>query len=284
MQVQGQQPPAAAAVPALNFGNFNGLLPPIFHGQRHEDVDAWLFQLDSYKLIKNFGDAQCLVVLGHCLREDALDWWQGVNNNFLTYIAFKAGVKARFGESEAVLMQRLLHIEQGRSETVRHYVDRFRLLVSKTGYPDAGRKNLFVQGLNATFKERVQVNRTRNLADAIEAAIDFEDMDIGSSPEHIRDSGRPRKPETDSDLMRETVQAVKGITADVKGMTQDFKKLALHAQQNHNGYWPADTNNVPECWKCGRQGHRASECKAQPVRQDTGNYYQQQQGQYGGES
>ena len=28
MQVQGQQPPAAAAVPALNFGNFNGLLPP----------------------------------------------------------------------------------------------------------------------------------------------------------------------------------------------------------------------------------------------------------------
>ena len=77
-------------------------------------------------------------------------------------------------------MQRLLHIEQGRSETVQHYVDRFRLLVSKTGYPDAGRKNLFVQGLNATFKERVQVNRTRNLADAIEAAIDFEDMDVGS--------------------------------------------------------------------------------------------------------
>ena len=77
--------------------------------------------------------------------------------------------------------------------------------------------------------------RSRNLADAIEAAIDFEDMDSGSSPEHIRDSGRPRRPETESDLIRETVQAVKGITADVKGMTQDFKKLVLHAQQNHNG-------------------------------------------------
>ena len=80
-----------------------------------------------------------------------------------------------------------------------------------------------MQGLNATFKERVQLNGIEKLADAIEAAIDCEDMHIGSSPEHIRDSGHPRKPETESDLMRETVQAVKGTTADVKGMTQDFK-------------------------------------------------------------
>ena len=118
MQVQGQQPPLAAAVPALHFGNSNGLLPSIFCGQSHEDVDAWLFQLDSYKFVKNFTDAQRLVVLSHCLREDALNWWQGVNNNFSTHVAFKAGVKARFGESETVLMQKLLHIQQSRTETV----------------------------------------------------------------------------------------------------------------------------------------------------------------------
>ena len=85
-------------------------------------------------------------------------------------------------------------------------------------------------------------------------------------------SGRPRKPETESDLMRETVQAVKGITADGKGMTQEFKKLALQAQQNHNDYWPANANTAPECFNCGRKGHRAAECKVQPMRQSSANY------------
>ena len=262
MAGQRQQLPAAA--PGLNFGNFTGLQPPVFNGQRHEDVDAWLFQLDSYKLIKNFNDTQCLVVLGNCLREDALEWWQGVSTNFLNYNAFKIGVRARFGESEAVLMQKILHIKQSDTETVRHYVDRFRLLVSKTGYPEAGRKNLFVGALNATFKERVQLNRTRTLDDAIGAAIDFENMDIGSSPERIQEARRPRKPETETELMRETVQAVKGITADVKGMTQDFKKLALQAQQNHGGHRPAHPNNIPECYKCGRKGHTGQNCRVQP--------------------
>ena len=60
------------------------------------------------------------------------------------------------------------------------------------------------------------------------------------SPERIqRMRRRPRKPETETELMRESVQAVKGITADVKGMTQVFRRLALQAQHNHGGHRPA---------------------------------------------
>lgn len=36
---------------------------------------------------------------------------------------------------------------------------------------------------------------------------------------------------TETDLMQETVPAVKTVTAHVKGVTQDFKKPALQTQQ-----------------------------------------------------
>ena len=117
-----------AAVQALNFGNFSGLQPPAYHGKPHEDVLLWLFQLHSYKLIKNLNDAQLLIILGSCMQGDALEWWAGVRYNILTYAAFQAGVKARFGESESLLMTKVMNIKQNKEETVRHYVDRFRRL------------------------------------------------------------------------------------------------------------------------------------------------------------
>ena len=49
------QLPAAAAAQGLNFGNFTGLQPHVFH--RH--CLHGCFQLDSYKLIKKFNDVQC---------------------------------------------------------------------------------------------------------------------------------------------------------------------------------------------------------------------------------
>ena len=73
------------------------------------------------------------------MQGDALEWWAGVRYNILTYAAFQAGVKARFGESESLLMTKVMNIKQNKEETVRHYVDRFRRLVIQAGYPDAGR-------------------------------------------------------------------------------------------------------------------------------------------------
>ena len=93
-----------------------------------------------------------LVVLRNCLRADALEWWQGVSTNFLNYNAFKIGVRARFGESEAVLMQKILHIKQGDTETVCHYVDRFRLLVYNTGYPEAGHTKPICRSAECNFQ------------------------------------------------------------------------------------------------------------------------------------
>ncbi|KAL3152946.1 hypothetical protein ABBQ38_012247 [Trebouxia sp. C0009 RCD-2024] len=101
-------------------------------------------------------------------------------------------------------------------------------------------------------------------------SIDFDDVDIGSSPEHVLEACRPRKPETETQLLRETVHAVKG-TADVKGPTQDFRKLALQAQQNNGngGHRPAHNTNIPECQKFGRKGHLSRDCKVQPPRQNS---------------
>ena len=206
-----------AAVQALFFGNFSGLQPPAYHGKPHEDVLLWLFQLDSYKLIKNLNDAQLLIILGSCMQGDALEWWAGVRYNILTYAAFQAGVKARFGESESLLMTKVMNIKQNKEETVCHYVDRFRRLVIQAGYPDAGRKKLFISGLNDSFKSRVRSHRNPTLDKAISMAIDFEDDDIEDSPERVKQVDTQRKRETDSDVVREAAKAVKGTGVQENG-------------------------------------------------------------------
>ena len=163
----------------------------------------------------------------------------------------------RFGESEFLLMTKVMNIKQNKEETVRHYVDRCRPLVIQAGYPDVGRKKLFISGLNDSFKSRVRSHRNPTLDEAISMALDFEDDDIEDSPNRVKQVDTQRKRETDSDVVREAAQAV-------KGMTQEFKKMALQAQQAPRP--PAQLNNLPQCYSCGKKGHFTKDCR-QPPRQ-----------------
>ena len=65
---------------------------------------------------------------------------------------------------------------------------------------------------------------------------------------------------TGTDLMQETVPAVKGVTADVKGMMQNFKKPVLQAQQRHRLAPPYNSNH--KCSSCARRGHLAQTLQA----------------------
>ena len=140
----GQAAAPAQAAPGAQVGHFSGLPPPAYHGQAHEDELAWLFQLDSYKLMKNLHDAQLLVVLGNCLKDEALNWFMSTRPNLPTYEDFKRAAQLRFGESESVLTTKVMNIKQGKHKSVRQYVDRFRRVVQQSNYPMAGRKKLFV--------------------------------------------------------------------------------------------------------------------------------------------
>ena len=231
---------AAQAPHNMHLAHTGAPQPPHFYGKRTEDVEIWLYHFEAYKTIRNWTDGYTLVTLSLYLHDDAIAWWRSAQAGISTFEGFKQGMLTRFGESENRMMQRLLHIKQGKNESVRQYVDNLRLLANKTHYPELARKDLFVRGLNSTYQDKVKLTRPRTLQDAVNAAIDFEDQDT-EFVEPLRQSEKP-----ESELARAT-----------KEITQELSKLALQFQKQP----AAPVHNALECWNCGRQGHIAKECR-----------------------
>ena len=72
----------------------------------------------------------------------------------------------------------VVHIKQGKDESVCQYVDKFRRLVQQSNYPTASRKKPFVAGLNATFKDHVRSQRAFHLDVAVSMAIEFKESTL----------------------------------------------------------------------------------------------------------
>ena len=178
------------------------------------------------------------------LRGEAMEWYVGVRSTCTTFADFKAGLNVRFGETEAALMARVQNCKQSKDTSVWRYVDSLRMLFAKTAYPSSGQCTLFVNGLNSKFQDRVKLGRPKTLTEAIEAATDFEDMDIGSSPDRAIGVEARRKEEPESDIAK---------------LTKEMSKLVM---QTHSSRPPARTQNwdAQECFKCGKMGHIARDC------------------------
>lgn len=86
----------------------------------------------------------------------------------------------RFGDSKPTLMTRLDHCKQGANETDCEYVNAMRLLFAKTIYPVERLATKFTSGLNSKFRNRAQNMMPRDMDHAVEIALYFEGLDIGS--------------------------------------------------------------------------------------------------------
>ena len=177
MEDQGE---AAQPATALNFSHISKLSPPVFHGKDIEVVQLWLYRFEAIKIIEQWNDDAPLHMAAMYLRGEAMEWYVGVRSTCTTFADFKAGLNVRFGETEAALMARVQNCKQSKDTSVRRYVDSLRMLFAKTAYPSSGQCTLFVNGLNSRFQDRVKLSCPKTLTEAIEAATDFEDMDIGS--------------------------------------------------------------------------------------------------------
>lgn len=160
----------------------------------------------------------------------------------------------RFGDSKTTLMTRLDHRKQEANETVRDYVDAMRLLFAKTSYPAERQTTKFTSGLNSKFRNRVQNNMPSDMDRAVEIALYFEDLDIGSSPEKAMATAKGRS--TDSEMAR---------------LTDRFDKLALslteavkYERRDSNGGRGHQSGNSQQqhgpCFHCKQTGHKSVDC------------------------
>ncbi len=186
--------------------------------------------------------------------DKAQSWFVGLDRTTLTnFDALARFMIERFGDSKTALMTRLDPRKQEANETVRDYVDAMRLF-AKTRYPVEGQASKFTSGLNSTFRNRVQNMMPRDMDHAVQIALYFEDLDIGSSPEKAMTTAKGRS--TDSEMAR---------------LTDRFDKLALSLNEalkygrrdNDGGRGHQSGDSQQEhglCFLCKQAGHKSIDC------------------------
>jgi hypothetical protein len=204
----------------LNKGSSLPIQLPYFHGRANENVQTWLFQLNSTFKAKNIADEEAVFYLTTCLKEAALHWYQNQATKacretpFRTLILFAEAIKEAFEPPhyQQILRRQLRALKQ--KDSVQKYVYEFRNLVGQIeGMEELDQVMLFIDGLKQATRIKVNYKSSNTLEEAITAAISYDTARFGparaylppqtyynqnrSRTHHSRDDGGVRPMELD---------------------------------------------------------------------------------------
>lgn len=152
------------------------IAPPIFRGNKRDDVDAWLIQLERNLecFAQNYNENQRITYASQRFEDNAQQWWcyREATNPITTWEAFKAAMKKEFKDSNATQNARDRLDKCRQTGPVTEYAARFRRILRDI--PNMSEESIiwnFKKGLKAdNVKALVQAHNPTTLEDAIEYA------------------------------------------------------------------------------------------------------------------
>lgn len=151
-----------------------------FRGNSESDVDEWLGEFETIATANQEDAPSRLRVFPGLLKGEALNWYQGLSDEVKTdWEDLKDHFIQAFRESggESRALGRLNKIAMKDNESVRRYGQRVKSLIKKCASEGSPRlqKEWFVGGLPSAMGFAVRMAKPTTLAEAIEAAQDYED-------------------------------------------------------------------------------------------------------------
>ena len=148
---------------------------PVFSG---EDVQGWIYRVENYFEVHQFGKKDRLLAVTLCLEGAPLNW-------------FKRRLLERFQASrEGSALEQFLSIQQ--TSSVREYVDQCESFAGQLGYTsESVQESTFTKGLKEEVRSAVRIAEPASLAQAIRMAIRIDENKAGGSSKNGGSAAKP---------------------------------------------------------------------------------------------
>jgi hypothetical protein len=231
--------------------------PEVFRGK--QGVATWLYTVEKYFTALHVDDdASRMNYVVTLLQGSAANWWRMLEDSSnrggpelpSSWEEFKEAVIAQFQPLAEERSARLKLERMSQIGSVHDYVDTFSNTVLLIPTMDEGtRLQFFERGLKPGVKKWVRQQRPTTLLEAMSYA---EEYDASDFQDRVLDRALQRR------FQPSTKPAPHdGATPMELGhATTEEKKSRANATQN------GPSRKVITCWKCGKPGHRKSECRS----------------------
>jgi hypothetical protein len=229
-------------------GRFQRNNPPIFEGEHApEKAQAWLKAIEKIFRVMNCTDAQKVQFGTHMLEKEAEDWWNNTLQRFeednieVTWTLFRDTFLENYfpedcrGKKEV----EFLELKQGNG-TVADYAARFQELIKycphyNTANAERSKCLKFVNGLRHDIKKAIGYQQITRFTELVNKSRIYDE---------------------DSRESASVYKSLKGKNQD-RGKPYDDKRRQSSVGKKPSG----GVSSIPlKCFKCGVEGHRATEC------------------------
>jgi hypothetical protein len=241
-------------------------IPP-FHGNKDEDVDDWLYMVNTFVITRKIADEDILPAFSSLLRGNALSTFRKFQRDHpqeqFDWRVFSPILRGRF---ESVDSQRKLRHELRELSAkigLRQYINKFEAISCKVRGLDEKELVLqFCEGLQQKMKFEVITKHPRTVVEAIQIALLYEECADCRTTEYKSNSIRRINYSKYQPGQRRFFKGknYKG------GKPSDFKRKPPYngGSNNPGGSNSGGNNSKPGtviCHKCKKPGHYARDCR-----------------------
>lgn len=244
--------------------------PPAYSGEKGEELDTWIFQLEEYfATVGNVTDQQKIRIASLLFKGQTAEWWRDVNARSAeqrpsTWTAFVQTLTTMFmpiGRSK-LARDKLAVARQRERDTLAFYTNYMRRLYLAIPDMAEGEKvDRYVRGLQTRLYKEVIVKDPATFDEAVAIATRYDAL--VRTPDHSTAS-----------YAQATSSAVHDDPMDLDAVWQRRQQPRSRPQwqninNNNENRRPANNirpNNI-RCFKCGQQGHIALNCRVYPKQQ-----------------
>ena len=238
---------------------------PVFKSKPDEDVETWLYKMETALQFANVPENMWLVAVGNYLEGTALELVMTARIDGRTWKDLRTDLIKTFRATfkDFNLRSKILTLRDGGNYD--KYLHEFRLLsnqIPKSAMSEAERLTCFIQGLRPKTRVELFLKKVDKLEDAILVASSMENA-LGAKPKEVNTFVKVNKGKNINDKSK--YKDVKCHRCGKMGHVKKFCRVKLVESPKKEGksHPKANTNQSTTdktCFKCGNVGHFAKNC------------------------